>query len=59
MGLSVSEIKSERTDGVIRRELVSEESARRPEQLQAPGGMDGDKLFQKQPAEQPRKHAHR
>jgi len=32
MGLSVSEIKSERTDGVIRRELVSEESARRPEQ---------------------------
>jgi hypothetical protein len=30
--LSLSEIKSERTDGVIRRELVLEECARMPEQ---------------------------
>jgi hypothetical protein len=27
--------------------------------LQAPGGVGGDELFQKQPAEQRRKHAHR
>jgi len=26
-------------------------------ELQAPGGMDGDKLFQKQPAEQPRDYS--
>jgi hypothetical protein len=32
MEMSVSEIKSEHTDGVIRRELVSRECAQRPEQ---------------------------
>jgi len=31
----------------------------RAKELQAPGGMGGDELFQKQPAEQPREHAHR
>jgi hypothetical protein len=29
------------------------------QELQAPGGMGSDELFQKQPAEQPREHAHR
>ena len=31
----------------------------RAKELQAPGGMGGDELFQKQPAEHPREHAHR
>ena len=31
----------------------------RAKELQAPGGMGGDELFQKQPSEQPREHAHR
>ena len=31
----------------------------RAKELQAPGGVGGDELFQKQPAEQPREHAHR
>src|SRR3984893_4741910 len=31
----------------------------RATELQAPGGMGGDELFQKQPAEQPREDAHR
>ena len=31
----------------------------RAKELQAPDGISGDKLFQKQPAEQPREHARR
>jgi hypothetical protein len=35
------------------------ESGRGAEKLQTPGGVGGDELFEKQPAEQPRQHAHR
>src|ERR1700736_1135332 len=44
---------------IFREGIAVREVGVRAKELQAPGGMGGDELFQRQPAEQPREHAHR
>ena len=44
---------------IFREGIAVREVGVRTKELQEPGGMGGDELFQKQPAEQPREHAHR
>src|ERR1700732_2605862 len=44
---------------IFREGIAVREVGMRAKDLQAPGSMGGDELFQKQPAEQPREHAHR